>query len=401
MKPKIMTITLYLYWLTMLLSSCGDDPGGKEEPAPEEEPASFYFGADLSYVNQVLDHGGIYKDGGEVRSPYRIFKDHGANLVRLRLWHNPAWTKEVYGAQGTQLYNDLADVERSIRLSKEQGMAVLLDLHYSDTWADPGKQEIPAAWRDIKDINVLKDSVYQYTFRTLRRLDGKGLMPEMVQVGNETNCGMLYTSAPAGFPACNVCSDQWERHGVVVNSAIKAIRDAAATSTVKTKILLHVADPKNVTWWFDNVTAPAKGNVKDFDILGFSYYPLWHTTVPVDQLSETVAGFKSRYGKPVMILETGYPWTTAGDDNYNNLFGSQAPLSGYPYTKQGQHDLMVKITQEVKDGGGHGVIYWEPAWISSGMKDLWGTGSSWENNTFFDFDGNVIQGMDFMNADYK
>jgi arabinogalactan endo-1,4-beta-galactosidase len=400
MKSKTMMIsTLWLYFF-MALFACGDDPSGNDDPLPEENTGDFYFGADLSYVNQILDHGGIYKDGGEVRSPYRIFKDHGANLARFRLWHNPAWTKEVYGAQGTQLYNDLADVERSIGLSKAQGLAVLLDFHYSDIWADPDKQEIPLAWRNIKDLDVLKDSVYQYTFKTLRRLDAKGLMPELVQVGNETNCGMLYTNAPAGFPACNVCNDQWERHGIVVNSAIKAIRDAAATSPVKTKVLLHVADPKNVGWWFDNVTASAKGNVKDFDMIGFSYYPLWHTTVSIDNLSESIAGFKTKYGKPVMILETAYPWTTAGADSYNNLFGSQAPLNSYPYTKQGQHDLMVKITREVMDGGGAGVIYWEPAWISCEMKDLWGTGSSWENNAFFDFEGNVVQGMDYMKAEY-
>lgn len=386
---------LWLY--TLLIFSCSDDPG-KEDPVEETE--DFYFGADLSYVNQVLDHGGIYKDGEEVRSPYRIFKDHGTNLVRLRLWHNPAWTKEVYGAQGTQHYNDLADVERSIRQARDEGMAVLLDLHYSDTWADPGKQEIPLAWKQITDIGVLKDSVYQYTFKTLRRLEAKGLMPELVQVGNETNCGMLYTNAPAAFPACNVCNNQWQRHGMVVNSAIQAVRDAAATSAVKTKVLLHVADPKNVTWWFDNVTTSEKGNVKDFDMIGFSYYPLWHTTVTLDNVSESIAGFKSKYGKPVMILETAYPWTTSGDDSYNNLFGGQTPLSGYPYTPQGQRDLMVKLTQEVKDGGGAGLIYWEPAWISSGMKDLWGTGSSWENNAFFDFEGNVNEGIGYMKAKY-
>lgn len=386
--------------LCLILLACSDDPG-KQSPVPEEETTDFYFGADLSYANQVLDHGGVYKDGGEVRNPYRIFKDHGTNLVRLRLWHNPAWTKEVYGSQGTQRYNDLADVERSIRQAKDEGMAVLLDLHYSDTWADPGKQEIPLAWRQITDIGVLKDSVYQYTLKTLRRLDAKGLMPELLQVGNETNCGMLYTNAPAAFPACNVCNDQWQRHGMVVNSAIQAVRDASATSAVKTKVLLHVADPKNVTWWFDNVTASEKGNVKDFDMIGFSYYPLWHTTVSLDNLSGAIAGFKSKYGKPVMILETAYPWTTAGDDSYNNLFGGQTPLSGYPYTPQGQHNLMVKLTQEVKDGGGAGLVYWEPAWISSTMKDLWGTGSSWENNAFFDFEGNVNEGIGYMKAEYK
>jgi arabinogalactan endo-1,4-beta-galactosidase len=392
--------------MTMLLLcmvcyvSCVDDK--IEEPLPEEPvPGDFYFGADLSYVNQILDHGGVYQDGGVVKNPYKIFKDHGANIIRLRLWHNPVWTKEVYGASGTQLYNDLADVAKSIASAKEQGLKVLLDFHYSDSWADPGKQEIPAAWKDITDINVLKDSVYNYTRRVFQFLEAKDLLPELVQIGNETNCGMLFSNAASGFPACNVCNGEWQRMGIVVNSAIKAVKDVTATSDIKTKIILHVADPKNVDWWFSNMMDVAKGNVKDFDIIGFSYYPLWHTTVTVDQVSNNVSSFKNKFDKAVMILETAYPWTGASDDNYNNLFGSQAPVSGYPYSPQGQYDLMVKISQEVKDGGGIGLVYWEPAWISSQMKDLWGTGSSWENNTFFDFDGNTIKGIDFMKYDFN
>src|SRR5688572_32365384 len=356
-----MTTKLEMYMVAMLLVTalCGmscDDPA--EEVADTDNPdgtEQFYFGADLSYVNQILDHGGVYKDDGEIQNPYKIFKDHGTNLVRLRLWHTPTWTKQVYSGAGTQLYNDLADVAKSIQLAKAQGMAVLLDLHYSDTWADPGKQEIPEAWKNIKDINVLKDSVYNYTLKVFDYLEARLLTPELVQVGNETNCGMLYTNAPPGFPACNVCNGDWQRMGIMVNGAIAAIKEATKSSSVKTKILLHVADPKNVEWWFDNMTDTTRGNVKTFDMIGFSYYPIWHTTVQVEQLSNNISKFKSKYGKPVMILETAYPWTTDFDDSYGNQFGSEAPINGYSYTKQGQYDLMVKIAQEVKDGGGQGV----------------------------------------------
>jgi arabinogalactan endo-1,4-beta-galactosidase len=371
----------------------------QEDTPPDETPSSFYFGADLSYVNQILDHGGIYKDHDEVRSPYKIFKDHGTNLVRLRLWHNPTWTKELYGSEGLQLYNDLKDVEKAIMLSKDQGMQVLLDFHYADTWVDPGKQEIPQVWKEIKSISVLSDSVYQYTFKTLSYLDNKGLMPDLVQIGNETNCGMLYTNAPTGFPACNACDGAWQNLGVVLNKAIDAIRDVSASSSVKTKILLHVADPKNIDWWFDNIKSQSQ--VTDFDIIGFSYYPIWHTTVALNSLSDRIAAFKTKYNKDIMILETAYPWTTQGDDGYNNIFGSQTPVSGYPFTQQGQFDMIKAIAQATKDGGGIGIIYWEPAWITSNMKDQWGQGSSWENNTFFDFDGNTNQGIEFMKSDYK
>jgi len=384
---------------TLLLIHCKDSEP-TEDVNPPDPPGDFYFGADLSYVNQIQDHGGVYKDNNAAANPYKIFKDHGTNLVRLRLWHNPVWTRELYGDQGTQMYNDLADVEKAMQLARAEGMEVLLDFQYSDSWADPGKQEIPAAWKDIKTIEVLKDSVYEYTFKTLHYLDSKGLMPEFVQLGNETNCGMLYTDAPAGFPAANVCNGAWQRMGDLINSAIRAVDDVSENSDIKTKIILHVADPKNVTWWFDNMTATNQGNVSDFDIIGFSYYPLWHTTVSLDQISNNVSTFKSKYSKDVMILETAYPWTTQGDDQYNNLFGGDPAITGYPYTQQGQLDLLKKITQEVLDGGGKGVIYWEPAWITSDMKDKWGTGSSWENNAFFDFDGNPVQGMGYMTFDY-
>ena len=154
-------------------------------------------------------------------------------------------------------------------------------------------------------------------------------MPELVQIGNETNCGMLYEhngGVVYGFPSCNGCSGQWGNLRSVISSAITAVRDVSVASGHKTKILLHVADPVNVDWWFDNVVNG--GQLIDFDIIGFSYYPIWHTGVSIPQLSDKVAGFKSKYGKDVMMLETAYPWTNAGNDSYNNAFGSQAPLAG-------------------------------------------------------------------------
>ncbi len=392
-------------WITLLCLNCQKSdgivvgPGIPTSTTTTAQSATMLFGADLSYVNQILDHKGVYMDQNEIRTPYRIMKDRGATVARFRLWHNPTWTKTVYGAAGTQLYNDITDVEKGIRLAKEQGLLVNLDIHYSDTWADPGKQEVPKAWISIKTISVLADSVYQYTFNTLQRLNSKGLMPDMVQIGNEINCGMLYGNVPTDFPTCNACQNQWKQLGQVLNSGIRAVRTISASTTIKPKILLHVADLKNVEWWFDNITTQA--DVTDFDVVGFSYYPIWHTTVTVDKLSASVATFKSKYGKQVMILETAYPWSTGYADNYGNQFGSQTPIAGYPFTQQGQLDLLKTMTQQLKDGGGSGIMYWEPAWITSELKDLYGTGSSWENATLFDFGGKPTLGMEYMKQPYK
>jgi arabinogalactan endo-1,4-beta-galactosidase len=393
MISKIVSLALVA---SLLLCCSGNDVPAPVKPDPVDTP-EFLFGADLSYVNQILDKGGVYKQNGAVTDPYEIFAASGANVARFRLWHNPTWTKSVYGDAGDQLYNDLYDVELAIKRARDEGMKILLDFQYSDTWADPGHQPIPAAWMNIKSITVLRDSVYNYTHKTLAYLNSKGLMPEYVQIGNETNCGMLYSDAPDGFPAGNACNGQWVNLGHVINAAIDAVRHVSGESTIDTRIALHIADPKNVDWFFSNLSSST--NVTDFDIIGFSFYPLWHTTISVNDISEKITEFRNMFDKDVMILETAYPWTTESADNYNNLFGG-APLANYPFTQEGQYDFLVKLTQEVKRGQGIGLIYWEPAWITSNMKDLWGTGSSWENATFFDFEGNTIKGMDYMKFDY-
>lgn len=391
---------LYIFICLIILVSCFNSERDdiNIDDSNEEIPATdFLFGADLSYVNQILDKGGVYLDSGVVENPYKIFREYGTDLVRLRLWHNPAWTLYVYDEPGTQMYNDLYDVEKAIRLSKEQGMSVLLDFHYSDRWADAGNQRIPAAWVNIQDIGVLSDSVYNYTFKTLSYLNGQGLMPEFVQIGNEINCGMFFSSTPDEFPDCNVCDGEWANLGVIIKRCIQAVRNVSADSDIDTKVILHVSDPVNIDWWFENIKN--NGGVSNFDIIGFSYYPIWHTSVSVSQLKQTVAGFISAFHKDVMILEVAYPWTSEGNDDYNNLFGEVA-VPGFPISPDGQLNIMQTITQNLMDGGGMGIVYWEPAWITSEMRDLWNTGSSWENNAFFDYDGNANQAFDYMTYDY-
>jgi len=387
--------------LSLVLSGSSCSKENSEPPSSGKQVyplEKFCMGADLSYINQIEDHGGVYYDSSRAQDPFRIFRNHGCNLVRVRLWNHPLWTREVYGASGTRMYSDLLDAEKTIRRARESGMGVCLDLHYSDTWADPAHQDIPAAWMNIRDLEILKDSVYQYTYHVLRYLDAKGLMPQMVQVGNETNCGMMMTNVPQGFPLLNACDGHWQGLGEVINAGIRAVRDAAALSTIKPEIILHVADPVNVEWWFDKIKQP--GNVKDFDIIGISYYPLWHTGVSFDELQARISKFKAKYFKKVMIVETAYPWDQQGNDDFTNLFGSQAPLEDFPFTRQGQLDFMVSLTQKVISAGGSGVMVWEPAWITSGLVTQWGTGSAWENSCFFDFNGNVLPVMDFMSYRY-
>lgn len=400
---KLQFILLILLFVSL---SCSDkNQPGEEDPIPNEKPKyhlftpdEFAMGVDLSYVNQIEDHGGVYRDSSKVRDPFRIMKDHGANVVRVRLWHNPTWVKTVYGSDQTPLYSGFSDVLKTIQRAKALGMAVCLDVHYSDTWADPGNQKPPLAWENITSLQVLKDTVYNYTFSVLTKLNNLGLMPEMIQIGNETNCGLMMTKTKAGFPNLDGCNNHWKELGEVMNSGIKAVRDVSAKSSVKTKVALQVSDPTNVYWWFGKITT--SGAVIDFDIIGMSYYPLWHTTVSFANLPVLITKLKNDFQKKVMILETAYPWTLEYGDSYNNQFGSQSPLSEYPFTKEGQSKFLIDLCQNTISAGGSGVMYWEPTYISSQAKTEWGTGSTWENAALFDFSGNAIPSIDYLRHDY-
>jgi arabinogalactan endo-1,4-beta-galactosidase len=183
-------------FLSAILMTCGSklpsNGGDSNTPTTDKDTLAFVMRADLSYVNQILDHGGTSRDSGLVKNPYKIFSNYGTDVGRLRLWHDPDWTAELYEGKDCSMYNDLDDVTRAIREAKDNDMAVNLDFHYSDRWADPDQQNVPEAWKDITDLKTLEDTVYAYTREGLEHLNSQGLMPEYVQVGNETNCGLMY-----------------------------------------------------------------------------------------------------------------------------------------------------------------------------------------------------------------
>jgi len=389
---KFLTKIIVFILIVMATGCNNEDPPKNNENGPKDmvwyPTEQFVMGADLSYVNQILDKNGIYRDSGNISDPYQIFKDYGANVIRFRLFHNPIWTKELYGDQGTQMYNDFKDVKLGIERVKAQGMEVLLDFHYSDTWADPGKQYIPAAWESLS-LEVLIDSVYEYTYSVLDKLNGDGLMPEYVQIGNEINPGLLM---PMG--------DRWSKTNNMVsllNAGIEAVRNVSQNDGIQPEIMIHIAQPENVLNWFEGM---ADNGLTDFDIIGFSYYSKW-SEVNIENISNYISVMKKDFGKEVMILETAYPWTTEYGDAYSNIFGPNDVESNYPATQEGQYRYLVKLTQEIIDGGGKGIFYWEPAWIISHVKTQWGQGSAWENNALFDFNGNPTLGMTYMIYQYN
>lgn len=387
MQKLIIFLVITIFW-TCSSQNEGQDlpqtenPPVENIPEPEEETIDnslTYYGADLSYVNEMEDCGAVYQDAaGTAKDPYKIFSEAGANLVRVRLWHNPTWTE----------YSNYDDVKKTIARAKAEGMHVLLDFHYSDVWADPGAQLIPALWKDqMDDKEALGELLYDYTFQTLKDLNDANLLPEIVQVGNETNA-MILQGEELVWPI------DWERNAYLLNKGIQAVRNISKGTGEKIEVMLHIAQPENGLWWFEQAT---ENGVTDYDWIGLSYYPLWSDY----KLNNVAPAFKTlvdTYKKRLMIVETAYPFTLDNNDPANNILGEDALISGYPATQQGQLDYMNKLAEVIKSAGGEGLVYWEPAWVSTGCSTLWGQGSHWDNATFFDFNNKATLGMQFYNA---
>jgi arabinogalactan endo-1,4-beta-galactosidase len=332
--------------------------------------ADFAYGADLSFANEMDDCGAVYKDGGKPGDVYAIMKKHGTNVVRLRLWNNPAWTR----------YGTLADVKKSIARAKANGMKVLLDFHYSDDWADGDKQIIPAAWAKL-DGDALAKAVYAFTYDTLASLRAADLAPDYVQVGNETNGEVM-------MPAATKAPINWARNAELLNAGIKAVRD----TDPKIKVMLHIAQPENVEPWFE---AAAAVGITDFDLIGISYYSKW-SKYDLTGLGAVINRLRQRYPSAgVWVVETAYAWTTAWNDSSGNLLGEDSALKGYRMTEDGQKKFLIDLTHTVMANGGSGVVYWAPDWVSTKCRTRWGQGSNWENATLFDFDGNALPAIDY------
>lgn len=360
-----------------------DSPEVPADPDKDEDNSAIsvtYFGADLSYVNEMEDCGGVYKNAaGEEADPFVLFEKAGVNLVRVRLWHDPQWTA----------YSNFEDVKKTIRRAKLQNMEVLLDFHYSDTWADPENQVIPKAWEHIHDINILADSLYNYTYSTLSRLQEEDLLPEIVQVGNEINSEIL-VFGEATWPI------NWERNIQLINSGLKAVDDFSRDHQTEIGTMLHIAQPENALWWFEEAE---ENGLAAYDWIGLSYYPVW-SDYDMEEIPAAVRELKQTYGKRVMVVETAYPHTLEDADSANNNLGTNALISGYEASPEGQRQYLIDLVKNLNEAGAEGLIYWEPAWISTSCNTLWGQGSHWDNATFFDAEtSKALPAFDFFDRD--
>ena len=268
---------------------------------------------------------------------------------------------------------------------KTLGLKILLDIHYSDTWADPGHQTKPAAWVNLS-FQDLKDSVYQYTFNVITALKNQNTLPEIVQIGNEITCGMLWDDG------C-VCDQfnspqQWAQLAELINEGIRGVNESLETGDT-VKIMIHIdrgGDNNGSQWFFDHLI---EQNV-NFDIIGLSYYPWWQGTF--SDLEFNINDLAQRYGKEIILVETAYPWTLDWYDNTHNIVGDSSQLlPGYPATVEGQTNFLsdlITLVRNIPDNKGTGLFYWAPEWIS--VPSL---GSPWENVTLFSFTGELLNSI--------
>ena len=366
---------------------------------PVKVAADFIKGADVSMLAEVEKHGGkFFDEHGNPQDAMAILKENGFNYIRLRLWVDPKDADgKPYGGGNNDLVTTIALAQRA----KANGMKFLLDYHYSDFWTDPARQNKPKAWTNM-NIDQLTEAVYQHTKTTMDAFAKAGVLPDMVQVGNEINGGMLW---PEG-KSWGQNGGEFDRLAGLLNAGIKAVKEHGD----QIKIMLHLAEgTKNDTfiWWFDEIT---KRKVP-FDIIGLSYYIYWNG--PMNALQYNMDDISKRYNKDLIVVEAAYGYTTANCDNAENNFTSkEADDAGYPATVEGQanylHDLLQVVTK-VPEGRGKGVFYWEPAWLptpgatwatKAGMKynsDDWKEGNARENQSLFDCQGKVLPSIKAFN----
>lgn len=265
-------------WLAAAMLAAGAVAGAAERTAAPE----YMLGADVSWIPEQEAKGRSFSDGGVRKDILEILKEHRFNWIRLRLFNDPRATNG-YSAAG---FCDLDRTAAMILRARKAGMRVLLDFHYSDTWADPGHQRKPAAWKDLAPA-ALEAALRAYTRDTLRTLRTRGAAPDMVQTGNEVSHGFLW---PDGKPP------KWDGLAALLKAAIAGVRDAEPAMPV----MLHLAlggQQAESRQFLDRIGERGVA----FDVLGQSYYPKWHGTL--DDLRANLADLATRYRKPIAVVE--------------------------------------------------------------------------------------------------
>lgn len=345
---------------------------------PSTPPTLRIRGADISFTLQEEAINQLLSDNGTTAPIETILAGHGANYARLRLWVDPP--------SGT---SDLKSTLELARRARAAGLQLLLDLHYSDSWADRTTQQIPAAWRGLSQAE-LQNTVENYSREVVAAFARQGTPADIVQIGNEVTHGMLW---PHGriYPASG---ENWAGFVELLKAGARGAR--AGNPDHAPLIMIHTdtgGDKDASVYFFDRL----KQQGVNFDLVGLSYYPFWHGSLAT--LRDNLHSLAARYGKDIIIAETAYPWTLGNGGNVPSVVSSAAALPdlrAYPATPHGQakfFEALNRILREVPDGHGAGYFIWEPGWLPGVPADA-RTGNTHSNLTLFDWWGRGLPALD-------
>jgi arabinogalactan endo-1,4-beta-galactosidase len=360
--------------------------------AQTTEPSPFLLGADISTLSQVERQGGVFRDDNKPQDALAIFTDRHWNCFRLRLFVHPN------GRGG--VINSLDYTRALAKRIKATGATFILDIHYSDTWADPQHQDKPVAWKNLP-FDAIEQEVQDYTQAVVSDLKAAGALPDIVQVGNEITGGTLWPDAQVAVPLSTVKVfdatvkpikppepyddvKQWDNLTRIIKAGARGVRLATAPSD-HVRIMIHIdcgGDWPLTKWYFDHLQAQKV----DYDMIGQSYYPYWHGTL--DNVRDNLQQTAERYGRDIVIVETAYPWKSAARwEGRKNMH--------WPVSAEGQRQFLVDLIQTVKETPGNhgiGVVYWHPESVPTTRpsRAVWNGGDM----SLFGQDGNALPAMD-------
>jgi arabinogalactan endo-1,4-beta-galactosidase len=295
---------------------------------------SFAFGADLSFLKQAEDNGRVFKDGTNAVPGLQLFRDHGYNWIRLRIFVEPVQQR---------LPNDLAYTLTMAKDAKKLGYNLLLDFHYASSWADPARQPTPESWKGLSHADRVK-AIFEYTRDTIAAFRDADVLPDMVQIGNEVTHGILWPDGKL--------PDNWDNFAEYIYAGINGV-DAGRGNGRRPRIMIHVDQGGSISttkYFFDKLNTYGI----PYDVIGFSYYPWWHGTVM--DLRANLAFAANEYGRDVIVVETAYNWRPNRE--------TRDRTGPFPETPEGQRDFLEEVTRAViavPNGRGKGVFWWEPA----------------------------------------
>lgn len=334
----------------------------------DENESRLEYGGDFSIMKKLEDLGGQYKTDGEVKEGFQIFRENGYTWCRLRIFHTPNMEGPVV--------NDLDYTIALAQKAKQFGFKIFLNFHYSDTWADPGKQFIPTAWEDL-DFDILTDSVYHYTKRVMEAMKTADVFPHMVQIGNEINNGMLW---PHGRLWAENGQARWDELSALLIAGIKGVKDTKNGMT--TPIMIHAATGGNLVE-SDNFYSNIQKRGVEFDVIGLSYYPWWHGTF--EDMEKNLEFLSNKFEQEISVVETAY----YANGWYPEPEEWVLDVQPYPPTAQGQYDFLVDLATRLKKYPRvTSVYYWKPDGL-----EIPGSNIHYLGRSLFSRDGNAFEGI--------